>query len=51
MDPLFQEMRQSILDGAPERAGELARRALGDGVDPLDAVNLGFAGGITAAGE
>jgi trimethylamine corrinoid protein len=51
MDPLFQAMRQSILEGAPERAGELARQALGDGVDPLDAVNLGFAAGITSAGE
>jgi corrinoid protein of di/trimethylamine methyltransferase len=51
MDSLFQEMRESILDGAPERAGDLARQALGDGVDPLDAVNLGFAAGITSAGE
>ncbi len=51
MDPMFEAMRQSILDGAPESASELARQALGDGVDPLEAVNQGFAAGITSAGE
>ena len=51
MDALFQTMRQSILDGAPDCAVELARRALADGVDPLEAVNQGFAAGITSAGE
>jgi corrinoid protein of di/trimethylamine methyltransferase len=51
MDSLFHSMRQSILDGAPDRALELARQALADGVDPLDAVNQGFAVGITSAGE
>jgi trimethylamine corrinoid protein len=51
MDAMFKAMRQSILDGAPERAGELAQQALRDGVDPLEAVNLGFAAGITSAGE
>ncbi len=51
MDALFEAMRRSILEGAPERATELAQRALEDGVDPLDAVNQGFAVGITSAGE
>jgi trimethylamine corrinoid protein len=51
MDSLFQAMRQSILDGAPERASELAQQALADGVDPLNAVNQGFAAGIMSAGE
>ena len=50
-DPLFQAMRQSIIDGAPDTAAELAQQALANGIDPLDAVNLGFAAGITFAGD
>jgi len=44
-------MLQSIVDGAPDKAAELARRALAEGVDPLEAVSRGFAVGITFAGE
>ena len=50
-DLLFGEMLQSIIEGAPEKAAELAQRALADGVDPLEAVNQGFAVGITFAGD
>lgn len=50
-DQLFQAMRQSIIDGAPDTARKLAHQALANGVDPLDAVNQGFAAGITFAGE
>ncbi|MFZ0797427.1 MAG: corrinoid protein [Terriglobales bacterium] len=50
-DPLFGAMLQSIIDGAPDKAAELARRALANGVDPLDAVNRGFAVGISFAGD
>jgi len=50
-DQLFGAMLQSIIDGTPEKAAELAQRALADGVDPLEAVNRGFAMGITFAGE
>jgi len=50
-DQLFGAMRQSIIDGAPDTATELAQQALANGVDPLDAVNQGFAAGITFAGE
>jgi corrinoid protein of di/trimethylamine methyltransferase len=44
-------MRQSIIDGAPDRATELAQQALANGIDPLEAVNQGFAAGITFAGD
>jgi corrinoid protein of di/trimethylamine methyltransferase len=44
-------MRQSIIDGSPDTAAELAHQALANGVDPLDAVNQGFAVGITFAGD
>ena len=50
-DQLFGAMLQSIIDGAPDKAAELARQALADGVDPLEAVNRGFAVGITFAGD
>ena len=50
-NPNFLAMRQSIIDGAPETAAQLARQALADGVDPLEAVNQGFAAGITFAGD
>jgi corrinoid protein of di/trimethylamine methyltransferase len=49
--PLFQAMRQSIIDGVSDLARELAQQALAKGVDPLDAVNQGFAAGITFAGD
>jgi corrinoid protein of di/trimethylamine methyltransferase len=44
-------MRQSILEGAPALAAELAQQSLRDDVDPLIAVNQGFAPGITFAGD
>ena len=50
-DQIFQAMRQSIIDGAPDAAAELARQSLADGIDPLAAVNQGFAEGITFAGD
>jgi trimethylamine corrinoid protein len=50
-DQLFQAMRQSIIDGAPDVATELAQQALSSGVDPLEAVNQGFAAGIAFAGD
>ena len=50
-DTLFGAMLQSIVDGAPDTAAELAQQALANGVDPLEAVNRGFAVGITFAGD
>lgn len=44
-------MRQSIIDGAPETASELARQALGNGVAPLDAINHGYVPGMHDVGE
>lgn len=50
-NPIFQAMRESIIAGATETAAQLAEQALADGVDPLEAVNQGFAAGITFAGD
>ena len=44
-------MRQSIIDGAPETARELAQNALRDGIALLDAINLGFVPGMSYVGE
>ena len=44
-------MRQSIIDGAPDTAGELARQALISGIALLDAINDGFVPGMHDVGE
>ncbi len=48
---LFDAMRQSIIDGEPELAAELAQKALDQGLDPLDAINQGFVPGVNYVGE
>jgi corrinoid protein of di/trimethylamine methyltransferase len=47
----FAAMRQSILDGAPEQAASLARKALEQGIAPLEAIDQGFVPGMTHVGE
>lgn len=47
----FAAMRQSIIDGAPETAGTLARQALAEGVAPLDVIDHGFVPGMAEVGE
>jgi corrinoid protein of di/trimethylamine methyltransferase len=51
MDEKFAAMRQSILEGAPERAAELASAAVAHGIAPLDAIDNGFVAGMTEVGE
>ena len=48
---LLQLMKQSIMDGDPDKAKELSLRALSEGMNPLDAVNQGFVPGLNAVGE
>lgn len=48
---LFDAMRQSIVDGNPEQAEALARQALAQGIDPLEAINRGFVPGVNYVGE
>ena len=47
----FQAMRQSILDGAPDHASDLAQRALQLGIAPLESIQAGYVPGMTAVGE
>ncbi len=50
-EELFTAMRQSVIDGDPDEAEELAREALADGVDPIAAIDEGYVPGIRTVGE
>ena len=50
-DDLFESMKQSIIDGDPDRAKELSLRVLAEGIPPLDAINRGFVLGLNVVGE
>ena len=50
-DGTFLAMQQSIVDGAPDKASDLARQALAAGLAPLEAINLGYVPGMHAVGE
>jgi len=47
----FESMAQSVVDGEVEDAERLARQAIEQGVDPLDAINQGFVIGVNHVGE
>ncbi len=49
-NPIFAEMKQSIIDGDVDVAEELAHRALAEGIDPLEAVNQGYLPGMQQVG-
>ena len=51
LDELLSHMRQSVINGAPDAAADLARQALESGVAPLDAINQGFVPGMHEVGE
>lgn len=48
---LFEEMAQSVIDGEPEIAVDLAKRALAEGIDPLEALNEGYIRGVNYVGQ
>jgi corrinoid protein of di/trimethylamine methyltransferase len=48
---LFDAMRQSVIDGDPDVAVELAQRALAEGLDPLDAIDKGYVPGLHEVGD
>jgi corrinoid protein of di/trimethylamine methyltransferase len=47
---MFEAMTQSIVDGEPDEAAALARRAIAEGIDPLEAINRGFVVGVNRVG-
>jgi corrinoid protein of di/trimethylamine methyltransferase len=50
-EDLFKEMAQSIIDGESEKAADLAKQAIAQGIDPLDAINKGFVKGVNFVGD
>jgi corrinoid protein of di/trimethylamine methyltransferase len=50
-EELFQAMRQSIIDGAPDTARSLAQTGVRSGVAPLAAIHEGYVPGMSYVGE
>ncbi len=50
-DELFKAMTQSIIDGDAEIADRLARQAVEQGINPLEAINQGFIPGVNYIGD
>jgi len=50
-EELFQVMAQSIVDGDVDLAKNLAEQAIGQDIDPLEAINRGFVVGVNYVGE
>lgn len=50
-EELFQAMRQSIIDGAPDTARSLAETAVQRGIGPLAAIHDGYVPGMSHVGE
>ncbi len=48
---LFRQMAQAVIDGDDEGAEALARQALAQGVDPLEAIDKGYTAGMGVVGE
>jgi corrinoid protein of di/trimethylamine methyltransferase len=50
-EELLKKLAQAVIDGEPEEAEELARRALAQGLDPLVCINEGLTRGMDRVGE
>jgi corrinoid protein of di/trimethylamine methyltransferase len=50
-EQMLAAMRQSVIDGAPDTAAQLARHALEAGIAPLEAINCGYVPGMHFVGE
>ena len=48
---MFEKLAQTVIDGEPEEAAELAQQALAQGLDALDCINKGLSPGIDEVGE
>ena len=49
-EELYKAMAQCIIDGDAEEAERLARKAIEQGIDPLDAINKGYVLGVNQVG-
>lgn len=48
---LYQTMSQSIIDGEPEQAEELAQKAVSLNLDPLEVIDQGYTYGMNVLGD
>jgi corrinoid protein of di/trimethylamine methyltransferase len=48
---LYEKLRQSVIEGEPDDAEQLAKQALEDGLDALTCINEGLTKGIQRVGE
>lgn len=48
---ILEQAAQSILDGQVDQAVEIAKKALAEGLNPLEVIEKGFAVGINKAGD
>ncbi|TEU13363.1 MAG: cobalamin-binding protein [Anaerolineales bacterium] len=48
---LYQTMSQSVIDGEPEQAEELAQKAVSLGLDPLEVIDHGYTRGMNVLGD
>jgi len=48
---IFEEAIKAVVDGDIDKATELAKRGLEEGIDPLDLMNNGFIPGINQVGD
>jgi len=51
MSEIFEELKQAIIDGDEDIAGELSQRVIDESINPVDAVQLGLIKGIEVVGE
>lgn len=51
MSEIFDELKQAIIDGDEDIAGELSQRIIDESINPVDAVQLGLIKGIEVVGE
>jgi corrinoid protein of di/trimethylamine methyltransferase len=50
-EDLFQAMAQSIIEGEAEEAERLARQAVEQGIEPVEAINKGYVAGLDEVGH
>jgi trimethylamine corrinoid protein len=50
-DELYQTMSQSVIDGEPEQAEELAHQAVSLDLDPLEVIDHGYTPGMNVLGD
>lgn len=50
-DDILDRLRNAVIDGDPERAGELTKEAVEKGIDPLEILEKGLIKGVKEVGE